>query len=168
MRAAKKSGSRFIAFIDDNIGVDWQYFSELMKHAAVMVGNSSAGVREAPFLGVPSLDVGTRQNRRANGPSITACSATDSGVIDGFLKATWGQRTATDTTFGAGRAAAGGAADARARGVGDASATVSATARGGKGGAVSAMLSLFIQVNLKKMVINKRMNRMAIAQWTIR
>lgn len=30
VRAAKASGSRFIAFIDDNIGVDWKYFQELM------------------------------------------------------------------------------------------------------------------------------------------
>lgn len=30
VRAAKKSGTRFIAFIDDNIGVDWKYFEELM------------------------------------------------------------------------------------------------------------------------------------------
>jgi radical SAM superfamily enzyme YgiQ (UPF0313 family) len=30
VRAAKKSGSRFIGFIDDNIGVDWKYFEELM------------------------------------------------------------------------------------------------------------------------------------------
>ncbi len=31
VRAAKKSGSKYIAFIDDNIGVDWKYFEELMK-----------------------------------------------------------------------------------------------------------------------------------------
>ena len=31
VRAAKKSGSRFIAFIDDNIGVDWKFFEELMQ-----------------------------------------------------------------------------------------------------------------------------------------
>ena len=30
VKAAKKTGSRFIAFIDDNIGVDWKYFEELM------------------------------------------------------------------------------------------------------------------------------------------
>ncbi len=30
VRAAKQSGSRYIAFIDDNIGVDWKYFEELM------------------------------------------------------------------------------------------------------------------------------------------
>jgi len=31
VRAAKKSGTRHIAFIDDNIGVDWKYFEQLMK-----------------------------------------------------------------------------------------------------------------------------------------
>ena len=83
------------------------YFSELMRHASAMVGNSSAGVREAPFLGVPSLDVGTRQNKRASGASITACAATDAPVIDHFLRETWGQRFPLDTTFGNGQAAAG-------------------------------------------------------------
>lgn len=83
------------------------YFSELMRHASAMVGNSSAGVREAPFLGVPSLDVGTRQNNRASGPSITACAASDSAVIDRFLSETWGQRLPADTTFGSGHAAEG-------------------------------------------------------------
>ena len=83
------------------------YFSELMRHASAMVGNSSAGVREAPFLGVPSLEVGTRQNKRASGPSITACAASDASVIDRFLGETWGQRFAADTTFGHGRAAEG-------------------------------------------------------------
>ena len=78
-----------------------------MKNASAMVGNSSAGVREAPFLGLPSLDVGTRQNRRASGASITACSAMDPEVIDGFLHNIWGTRFPTDTTFGAGQAATG-------------------------------------------------------------
>lgn len=29
--AARRSGSNYIAFIDDNIGVDWHYFEQLMK-----------------------------------------------------------------------------------------------------------------------------------------
>jgi UDP-N-acetylglucosamine 2-epimerase (hydrolysing) len=83
------------------------YFSELMRHAAVMVGNSSAGVREAPFLGVPSLDVGSRQSRRASSPSITAVSALDAQAIDAFLVHEWGRRYPPDHTFGTGRAAEG-------------------------------------------------------------
>ncbi|MEJ8563133.1 UDP-N-acetylglucosamine 2-epimerase [Yoonia sp. GPGPB17] len=46
------------------------HFSELMKNAKAMIGNSSAGVREAPFLGLPSLDIGTRQTNRAKSPSV--------------------------------------------------------------------------------------------------
>ena len=83
----------------------FNYFSELMKHAAVLVGNSSAGVREAPFLGLPSLDVGTRQNQRASAPSIVASAAQDAVRIDPFLRTQWGQRHAADGSFGAGNTA---------------------------------------------------------------
>jgi UDP-N-acetylglucosamine 2-epimerase (hydrolysing) len=76
-----------------------------MKNAAVMVGNSSAGVREAPFLGIPSLDVGTRQNNRASGESITACSANERAVIDEFISTKWGHQLHADKAFGAGDSA---------------------------------------------------------------
>lgn len=81
------------------------HFSELMKNAAVMVGNSSAGVREAPFLGVPSLDVGTRQHNRADAPSIQFCDAKDGEAIARFLTEEWGRKHAPHTAFGSGSAA---------------------------------------------------------------
>ena len=81
------------------------HFSELMKHAACIVGNSSAGVREAPFLGIPSLDVGTRQKNRATGTSITSASPLDGKAVAGFLASQWGARHAPDAGFGAGSAA---------------------------------------------------------------
>jgi UDP-N-acetylglucosamine 2-epimerase (hydrolysing) len=85
----------------------FNYFSELMKNAAVMVGNSSAGVREAPFLGLPSLDVGTRQNDRSQAPSITPCSAFQTDVIATFLDQHWDRHHPMDRSFGQGRSAAG-------------------------------------------------------------
>ena len=63
------------------------HFSELMKNAACMVGNSSAGVREAPFLGLPSLDIGTRQTRRSDAPSIRTADAGDRAAIAVFRAA---------------------------------------------------------------------------------
>jgi UDP-N-acetylglucosamine 2-epimerase (hydrolysing) len=48
----------------------FEYFLVLMKNALVMVGNSSAGVREAPAYAVPTVNVGSRQNRRFSCPSI--------------------------------------------------------------------------------------------------
>ncbi|PZQ95707.1 MAG: UDP-N-acetylglucosamine 2-epimerase (hydrolyzing) [Cereibacter sphaeroides] len=81
------------------------HFSELMKNASAMVGNSSAGVREAPFLGVPSLDIGTRQTNRASAPSIFTASADDRGAIEAFLRDQWGKAHIRHTAFGEGRAA---------------------------------------------------------------
>lgn len=49
----------------------FEHFLTLLKHARVMVGNSSAGVREAPVYGVPTLNIGTRQLNRFNHTSIT-------------------------------------------------------------------------------------------------
>ena len=38
-----------------------------------MIGNSSAGIREAPAYGVPSINIGSRQNKRAVSSTIINC-----------------------------------------------------------------------------------------------
>ena len=81
------------------------YFSELLKNAAALIGNSSVGVREAPFLGIPSLDVGTRQTNRTRAPSVTASSAEDDATISAFLATEWNRRYAPHKAFGEGGAA---------------------------------------------------------------
>jgi UDP-N-acetylglucosamine 2-epimerase (hydrolysing) len=43
----------------------FEYFLVLLKNASFILGNSSAGVREAPAYGVPSINLGTRQHNRA-------------------------------------------------------------------------------------------------------
>ena len=37
-----------------------------MKEAKFIIGNSSAGVREAPYFGVPAINIGSRQRHRAS------------------------------------------------------------------------------------------------------
>ncbi|PJI92726.1 UDP-N-acetylglucosamine 2-epimerase (hydrolysing) [Yoonia maricola] len=81
------------------------HFSELMKNAKAMVGNSSAGVREAPFLGLPSLDIGTRQTNRAKSPSVFFAGAVDTAAIAQFLKVEWGNAYPRHDAFGGGSAA---------------------------------------------------------------
>jgi UDP-N-acetylglucosamine 2-epimerase (hydrolysing) len=83
----------------------FSHFSELMKNAACMIGNSSAGVREAPFLGIPSLDVGSRQTNRAQAPSLRHAAADDGAAIAAFLAEEWGRSYPRHTAFGEGRAA---------------------------------------------------------------
>tara|TARA_R110002167_G_scaffold303911_1_gene508179 strand:+ start:120147 stop:121268 length:1122 start_codon:yes stop_codon:yes gene_type:complete len=81
------------------------HFSELMKNASAMIGNSSAGVREAPFIGLPSLDIGSRQTNRAKSPSVFFADAHDRAKILDFLSVQWGQPFARDDGFGGGSAA---------------------------------------------------------------
>jgi UDP-N-acetylglucosamine 2-epimerase (hydrolysing) len=48
----------------------FEYFLTTLKHADFMIGNSSAGVREAPHFGVPALNLGSRQNKRVVCPTV--------------------------------------------------------------------------------------------------
>ncbi len=45
----------------------FEYFLILLKNAEFIIGNSSAGIREAPYYGVPTINIGSRQNNRALG-----------------------------------------------------------------------------------------------------
>tara|TARA_R110002020_G_scaffold379329_2_gene590510 strand:- start:866 stop:1996 length:1131 start_codon:yes stop_codon:yes gene_type:complete len=43
----------------------FELFLALLKKSQFILGNSSAGIREAPYYGIPSINVGTRQQNRA-------------------------------------------------------------------------------------------------------
>ena len=45
-------------------------YAKVMKNSKCVVGNSSSGIREASFLGVPSVNIGTRQSNRERGPNV--------------------------------------------------------------------------------------------------
>jgi UDP-hydrolysing UDP-N-acetyl-D-glucosamine 2-epimerase len=63
---ANKSDHRFDFF--DHIPPD--VFISLMARSKLMVGNSSAGIREACYFGVPVVDVGIRQWGRERAPNV--------------------------------------------------------------------------------------------------
>lgn len=44
--------------------IRFEYFLTLLKNTSFMLGNSSAGIRETCVYGIPSIDIGTRQNGR--------------------------------------------------------------------------------------------------------
>lgn len=50
--------------------IRFEYFLTLLKHSDFIIGNSSAGVREAPYYGIPAINIGTRQNNRAFSKAI--------------------------------------------------------------------------------------------------
>jgi UDP-N-acetylglucosamine 2-epimerase (hydrolysing) len=77
------------------------HFSILLRNAAVFVGNSSAGVREAPFLGIPTINVGSRQQGRHSCDSIFDVSLT-SGHFDKLIEDCWDRRFESSSAFGTG------------------------------------------------------------------
>jgi len=44
----------------------FEYFLTLLKNSRLIIGNSSAGIIEAPVYGIPTINLGSRQNNRAN------------------------------------------------------------------------------------------------------
>ena len=44
--------------------ISFEYFLTLLKKASVIIGNSSAGIRESGVYGIPAIDIGTRQQGR--------------------------------------------------------------------------------------------------------
>lgn len=43
----------------------FEYFLVLLHNSKFIIGNSSAGIREAPYYGIPVINIGTRQQNRA-------------------------------------------------------------------------------------------------------
>ncbi|MBI4122658.1 MAG: UDP-N-acetylglucosamine 2-epimerase, partial [Parcubacteria group bacterium] len=52
------------------IDVDPWDFIALLRHARCLIGNSSAGMKEAGFFGVPVVNIGTRQQGRTRSANI--------------------------------------------------------------------------------------------------
>lgn len=79
----------------------FEYFLTLLKNADYIIGNSSAGIREAPYYGVPSINIGTRQNNRAILPSVVNCNSDTSNILNaiGSIKSVAFDET---QSFGAG------------------------------------------------------------------
>ena len=50
--------------------LEFEKYVSLLRYSSVIVGNSSSGIMEAPFLRVPSVSVGTRQQGRIKAKSI--------------------------------------------------------------------------------------------------
>lgn len=52
----------------------FEYFLTFLKNCQFIIGNSSAGVREAPYYQKPSIDLGNRQKNRNKSESIINCN----------------------------------------------------------------------------------------------
>ncbi|MFH6999075.1 UDP-N-acetylglucosamine 2-epimerase [Flavobacterium sp. FlaQc-57] len=58
----------------------FEYFLTLLKNCQFIIGNSSAGIREAPYYGIPIINIGTRQQNRAVHADIINTDYSERGI----------------------------------------------------------------------------------------
>lgn len=59
----------------------FEYFLKLLQNSDFIIGNSSAGIREAPYYNIPTIDIGSRQNNRDKFDSIYNCSYSKKSIL---------------------------------------------------------------------------------------
>ncbi len=82
----------------------FEAFITLLKHSMLIIGNSSAGVREAPYFGIATLNIGSRQYSRVNHESVINIGF-DEKTISKAMFGYWGKKFQPAMLFGNGRSA---------------------------------------------------------------
>ncbi len=77
-------------------------FLELLIHSSVLIGNSSVGIRECAFLGVPVVNIGSRQNKRARGHNVIDIGYDSDELIDAVNTCVNNTRPASSDIYGRG------------------------------------------------------------------
>lgn len=83
----------------------FEAFLTLLKHSQFIIGNSSAGIREAPVYGIPSIDVGSRQKGRFMHDSIINVPYDERALLAAIAAVSQRERSAPCFHFGSGNSA---------------------------------------------------------------
>jgi len=79
-------------------------FLRLVYNSRCVVGNSSVGIRECAFLGVPAVNIGTRQVGRERGGNVIDVAYDRRAIIEGVQLHLRNGRPPADPLYGNGRA----------------------------------------------------------------
>jgi UDP-N-acetylglucosamine 2-epimerase (hydrolysing) len=96
--AALKQDPRFRVFPS----LRFEYFLTLLKNTKFVIGNSSAGIREAPYYGIPVINIGTRQQNRTDNADIIHATYEEESIASA-LKAIDTHEIQVVSTFGNGQ-----------------------------------------------------------------
>jgi len=77
-------------------------FLELLYHSKCLIGNSSVGVRECAYLGVPVVNIGSRQGGRERGQNIIDIDYNKDEIKAAILKQILHGRYDNDLIYGSG------------------------------------------------------------------
>ena len=79
-------------------------FLRVVYHSRCLIGNSSAGIRECSFLGVPVVNIGGRQEGRDRGANVVDVDHDRAAIADAIRRQTSRGRLPSDPLYGDGGA----------------------------------------------------------------
>ncbi|MCE7863987.1 MAG: UDP-N-acetylglucosamine 2-epimerase (hydrolyzing) [Bacteroidetes bacterium CHB5] len=79
-------------------------FLRLLIHCTCLVGNSSVGIRECAYLGVPVVNIGSRQNKRDRGNNVIDVGYDQKQIIDAIWKWQHTEKPEGSDVYGGGQA----------------------------------------------------------------
>jgi UDP-hydrolysing UDP-N-acetyl-D-glucosamine 2-epimerase len=79
-------------------------FLSLISHSRALIGNSSVGIRESAFLGVPVVNIGDRQQGRERGPNVIDVASNTDEIYAAIRKQVAHGRYHRSTIYGDGKA----------------------------------------------------------------
>ena len=80
----------------------FEYFLTLLKNSQFIIGNSSAGIREAPYYGIPIINIGTRQQNRAIHADIINVEYEQESILNALQNIDLHKVSNSDLNFGKG------------------------------------------------------------------
>lgn len=82
--------------------IRFEFFIEILRNCQYLIGNSSAGIHEAPVIGIPSINIGIRQNNRFSYETIINVNDDKIEIINAIKKAKKINSTKKSDYFGKG------------------------------------------------------------------
>ena len=91
-------GERLLAMLEDYVSarhdravfvrsLGMVRYHSLLRCASLVIGNSSSGIVEVPSAGIPTVDVGIRQQGRISAPSVIHCAEDTDSVAEAIANA---------------------------------------------------------------------------------
>ena len=81
-----------------------EVFLQVLSKSKCIVGNSSVAIRECSYLGVPAVNVGSRQEGRDRGPNVVDVGYDRTAILSGIQKQMATGTFKTDSLYGNGNA----------------------------------------------------------------
>ena len=64
----------------------FEYFLSLIRDSKFIIGNSSSGIREAPYYSVPCINIGSRQRNRSTSRMVVNCDYETESILNSIMQ----------------------------------------------------------------------------------